>query len=199
MELETIKDLLKSFYTGVHTPHEADPSLDERIRTSVQILSKRVATVTGTVPEIRGPANMDSYHLVTWPLLTTLPSHPAQVDILSLSTPALYLTARVSHFAFLAELSWLELGHDSTMPYRHSTELFDETILASNSKTETVAITALETADEVGFEVLSWEILRAPAPPGLPRQFWMPEHPEIRNYLFPGFFETWPDQPSGQT
>ncbi|MCB0065195.1 MAG: hypothetical protein KDE19_23890 [Caldilineaceae bacterium] len=195
MELEKINDLLKRFYSGTYNPHEVDPSLDARIRTSVRILSNRVATVTGTVPEIRGPANMDSYHLITWPLQSTLPSHPAQVDILSLSTSALYLTARVSHFAFLAELSWLELGHDNVMPFRHSAELFDETVLASNPKRETVALTALETADEIGFEVLSWEILHTPAPPDLPRQFWMPDHPEIRNYLFPGFFETWPDRP----
>jgi len=40
---------------------------------------------------------------------------------------------------------------------------------------------------------LSWELLRSPAPPEWPREFWMLEQPELRNYLFPGFFETWPE------
>jgi hypothetical protein len=46
---------------------------------------------------------------------------------------------------------------------------------------EAVALAALKTVEELGLEPLSWELLRSPAPPEWPRQFWMPEQPEIRN------------------
>lgn len=199
MKLETVISLLHDLYIGGHNPHETNPSLGTRILASVQQFSVRVAEVTGTVPEIRGPANLDSYHLVNCPLRPGLPPNPDSIDIPSLSIPALYLTARVCHFAPLVELSWLELGYEDGKPYRRSAILLDSTVLGADPMTEAVALAALETVKELGLEPLSWELLRSPAPPDWPRQFWMPEMPEIRNYLFPGFFETWPEPETGRS
>lgn len=191
---ETIIELLNDLYINGRNPHENDPTLGTCIRASVQQLSVRVAKVTGTIPEVGDPANLDSYHQVSWPLRSDLPSDAGSIDIPTLSAPALYLTARVCHFAPLVELSWLELGHEKGKPYRRSAELLDLSVLKSDPKAEAVAITALETVKELGLEPLSWELLRSPAPPEWPRRFWMPEQPEIRNYLFPGFFEIWPEK-----
>lgn len=193
MKLEAIIVLLSNIYKCGHNPHETDPFLDARIRVAVEQLGENVAKVTQRVPEVRGPANLDSYHLLSWPLQPRLPPHPTGIDISSLSAPALYLTARVCHFAPLVELSWLELGQKNGKPYRHSAELLDSTVLDADPKVEEVALAALQAADDVGLELLSWETLRKPAPSEWPRQFWMPEKPELRNYLFPGFFETWPE------
>lgn len=197
LKLETVIALLNDLYSGGRNPHEADPFLDARIRASVQTLSNRVSEVTGSIPEVRGPANLDSYHLVSWPLQLVLPPHPTGIDILSLSAPALYLTARVCHFAPLVELSWLEFGHENGKPYRRSAELLDSNVLDANTKAEAVALTALQASEYLGLDVLSWKFLRTPAPIEWPRQFWMPEQPELRNYLFPGFFETWPASEKG--
>lgn len=197
LKIETVIALLSDIYIGGHNPHESDPFLDARIRAAVQKLCEKVAETTGTIPEFRGPANLDSYHLVSWPLWSGLPPHPTGIDIPSLSVPALYLTARVCHFAPLIELSWLELGHRNGKPYRCSAELLDSTMLDMDPKTEAVAIAALQASEELGLEYLPWELLRAPAPLEWPRQFWMPEEPELRNYLFPGFFETWPAPKKG--
>ena len=183
--------LLDDFYLHGRYPHQMDPTLDIRIRALVYQLCDRVAVAVGTVPEVNVPANMNSYYFVSWPLQPNLPSDPLFVDVFSLSAPARYLTARVCYFAPLVELSWLELGHEDGQPYRRSAELLDTIVLETYPKAETIALAALEIAEELGLKQLSWACLRSPARPEWPREYWMSEQPEIRNYLFPGFFETW--------
>lgn len=195
MKLEAIMLLLQDVYIGRRNLHKADPSLDARIRVLVLKLCDRVALVADTIPEVQGPANMDSYHLVSWPLRPDLPPNAYEIDTLCLPAPALYLTARICHFAPLVELSWLEVGHSNEIPFR-SAELFDSAVLDADSKAEAVALAAFSAAEELGLELLEWEFLREPAPPEWPRKFWMPERPELRNYLFPGYFETWPEPES---
>ncbi len=93
--------LLDDIYSPGVTPwYESDPALAPRIDGMVQSLRDEVAKIVGTRPAVEGPANLNGYHRISWPMQRGLPE---------------------------------------------------------------------------------W-----------PRQYWMPEEPEIRNYLFPGFFETWP-------
>lgn len=180
LTFDAIVTLLDDLYRHRRYPHEADPTLGSRIDALVHQLRDRVTAAAGAVSEVREPANMDSYYLLSWRLRPGL-------------SPKRYLTARVCHFAPLVELSWLELGREEGLPYRRSAELLDPNVLRANPKAEAVALAALQAAEELGLEHLPWEFLRSPARPDWPRQFWMPEQPEIRNYLFPGFFETWPE------
>ena len=46
-------------------------------------------------------------------------------------------------------------------------------------------------AEKQGLSLLGWDVTCAPADPAWPRLPYAPEEPELRHYLFPGYYDDW--------
>jgi hypothetical protein len=70
-------------------------------------------------------------------------------------------------------------------------DLFDNGWLESHPGHEDAILKLSETAADLRLPMISWDIACRPADAGWPTLKFAPKQPELRHYLFPGYFDDW--------
>lgn len=99
-----------------------------------------------------------------------------------------YLEILVAVVAKVAEASWHTYRVTDTFDH-DSFELLDTAFLDAHPALEATAERVMELVDEVGLELLGWDVTRAPADTRLPEEPWMAGAPQVRHFLLPGYWD----------
>ena len=159
----------------------------EALRMRASELFDRPATVQ-TRPE-----NINNYYGIECPLSSHCSESMAALDgdLVERHGPGEYfqllcsvvapVVAGVWHRFFIRDGQW---EHDMF-------DFLSDEWFAANRAHETIALELIQTAEELDLTVLGWDVTLKPADKEWPLSRFMPEDPDLRHYLFPGYYDDW--------
>ncbi|WAS92521.1 hypothetical protein [Nannocystis punicea] len=171
-------------------PSGAHPRLDG-LRAATERWATSLREQTGLCTTLFGMEGPNAYFRIFIALAADLPDHPSELDYDEVEArgPAEYLEIRSCAVMPVAECTWHSFRVEDDEWEHDVFDLFDERWFAGRETRRALAELVVRLGEGAGLAVLSWELTHAPADPEWPRPEFAPEAPELRHFLFPGYFD----------
>jgi hypothetical protein len=189
-----LRERLRKIYVEAWAYWE-DPqgSLERRAR-QIEELREHVARGLGGHATVQTtPENINNYYEIESPLTPGLPDSRSELDFdeLEQAGPAEYFQLLLSAVAPVVAGVWHRFFIRDGKPRHEMFDFLSKEWFAAHPQHEPAARELIRAIEEQGLTVLGWDITLLPAGKDWPRTHLMPEEPDLRHYLFKGYYDDW--------
>ncbi|NTX06636.1 hypothetical protein [Myxococcus sp. CA040A] len=159
----------------------------EVLRQSVTQLLGHPATVQTT------PRDINNYYDIECPLSPRLPPSRTEMSFEGRGPeePAEYFQMLLSVVAPVVAGVWHRFSPPGIEPWHEMFDLLSQEWFATHPGHEPAARELVRVAEGLGLTVLGWDVTLKPADKDWPVARLMPEAPDLRHYLFEGYYDDW--------
>lgn len=192
MNSEKLRELIRHVYLDSRLPWNDDPDYVERKSAAVRAIAEELSEFAGVTAELEEPANTNNYFRIELPLTSGFTGSRFALDFdeVAAAGGVTYLDVLCSTFVPVIEATWLWdfVGVDGQYG-RESRDVLDADWLVGYPEFEPLALEVITISERHGHTVLGRDVSRSPAHPSWPAPELAPERPQLRHFLFPGFYE----------
>ena len=160
----------------------------------VEALQRSVGELFGrpTTIQIR-PENINNYYDIECPLHARYPASMAALEYEQVKRygPGAYFQLVCSVVAPVVAGIWHRFYIRNSEWEHDMFDFLSEAWFVENREYEDIALELIQTIEGMDLSALGWDITLKPADEGWPPSPYMPEEPELRHYLFPGYYDDW--------
>ncbi|MEM9490107.1 MAG: hypothetical protein AAGC55_13245 [Myxococcota bacterium] len=193
MENELRERLRRIYVDGWEYWTEYDDYM-ERQKGQVEVLRTHTAELF-ELPAIVGitPANINNYYDIECALHSYAPRYMSEpkYDLAERHGLCEYFQLLCSVVAPVVAGVWHRFHVRNEQLDHDMFDFLDDTWFAANPDHEKAALELIQTAEELELTVLGWDMTLKPADKDWPLSRFMPEDPDLRHYLFPGYYDDW--------
>ncbi|MFY0564189.1 hypothetical protein ACN28E_10090 [Archangium lansingense] len=189
-----LRDRLRKIYVDGWVYWKDPPDYMERIERQVEVLRECVSRCLGCTATVQTtPGDINDYYDIECPLTSGFPESRAELDYdqLEQEGPAEYFQLLLSTVAPVVAGVWHRFFIRDGMRQHEMFDFLSEEWFAEHTEHKPMALEIIRKAEEQGLTVLGWDITLLPADKDWPLARLMPEDPDLRHYLFGGYYDDW--------
>lgn len=189
-----LRERLRRIYVDGWAYWEEPASTQEHKERQLEVLRQAVTRLLGRPATVQTiPQDINNYYEIECPLGPGLPDSRSEVDFYELKRkePAEYFQLLLSVVAPVVAGVWHRRRPPGDNPRHEMFDFLSEEWFAAHPEHEAVALELIRVAEEQGLTVLGWDVTLQPADKDWPVGRLMPEDPDLRHYLFKGYYDDW--------
>ena len=140
------------------------------------------------------PRNINNYFDVECSMQKSSPTDMTELEYQRVkeSGPIEYFQILCSVVAPVSAGAWHRFSVNDAGQWEHEiVDLFDNGWLESHPSHEGAILKLSEAAEGLHLSIVDWDVACRPADAAWPKPKFAPEAPELRHYLFPGYYDDW--------
>lgn len=189
-----LRNRLRRIYVEGWAYWEDPPDYMERKERQVQALRERVAECLGRNATVQTtPRDINNYYDIECSLTPGFPDGRSELDYdqVARDGPAEYFQMLISVVAPVVAAVWHRFFIRDGEPQHEMFDFLSEDWFSMHPEYEPVALELIGAAEAQGLTVLSWDVTLLPSDKDWPLSRLMPEDPDLRHYLFKGYYDDW--------
>lgn len=189
-----LRERIRRIYVDEWAYWEDPPDYMERKERQLEALQQCVVRCLGCNATVQTtPRDINNYYDIECPLSSGFPDSRSELDYEQVEKegPVEYFQLLLSVVAPVVAGVWHRFFIRNGEPEHEMFDLLSEEWFAVHPEHKPAALEIIRVAEEQGNTVLSWDVTLQPADKDWPVSRLMPEDPDLRHYLFKGYYDDW--------
>jgi len=189
-----LRERLRRIYVDGWAYWENPPNYMEHKEREIQVLCDAVSKLLGRKATVQTiPKDINNYYDIECSLTSGFPASRGELDYdqVERSGPAEYFQLLYSVVAPVAAGVWHRFFIREEEPDHEMFDFLSVEWFAMHPEYESPALEMIDTMENRGLTVLGWDVTLLPADEDWPLSRFMPEDPDLRHYLFKGYYDDW--------